>query len=103
VGELYTSSRCLWGVEGASERYSGFGSESRIAHIGFLCSGPITSPIIPGESGAPPLEKFCNHWHQGRRGHRCYHFGQEGVWTYGGGIHARLILCLWCGPKGVPL
>jgi hypothetical protein len=64
--------------------------------------GPSHGLSTLQHSTAEPLEKFCDHWHQGTV--------VTAVTTFGGGtgpkvvgIDVRFLLCLWREPRGAPL
>jgi hypothetical protein len=56
----------------------------------------------PQQSAAEPLEKFCNHWHQGTVVTAVTTFGRRGSESMVG-TRTGVLPCLWCGLKGAPL
>jgi len=54
------------------------------------------------QSVAEPLEKFCNHWHQGTVAAAATTFGRRGSESMVG-TRTGVLPCLWCGLKGAPL
>ena len=64
--------------------------------------GPSHGRSTLQQSAAEPLEKFCNHWHQGTVVTAVTAFGRRGSESMVG-TRTGVLPCLWCGLKGAPL
>ena len=87
-----------WLVKTERDSYSD-GLCRTYAHYG---PGPSHHLSAPLQSAAEPLEKFCNHWHQGTVVTAVTTLGRRGSESMVG-TRTGVLSCLWCGLKGSPL